>query len=82
MQFAAATISQGHARALLPLGDDERQMELCQRIQAESLSVRAIEELVQDTIHEEDASPAGHAAASPKRPKTSRSRSGHAAELE
>ena len=39
---------------------------------------------MQDTIHEEDASPAGQAAASPKRPKTSRSRSrsGHTAELE
>ena len=77
-------ISQGHARALLPLGDDECQLQLCQQIQDESLSVRATEELVQDTIHEEDTAKPGHAAGAPKRPKASRSRSrgGHTAELE
>jgi ParB family transcriptional regulator, chromosome partitioning protein len=43
-------ISAGHARALLPLGNHERQAEFCQKIQNEELSVRAIEQLVQETL--------------------------------
>jgi ParB family chromosome partitioning protein len=39
-------ISQGHARALLPLGDADRQVEVSQRIMAENLSVRQTEALV------------------------------------
>jgi len=53
----ASAISPGHARALLPLGDEREQMALCQRIGAESLSVRAIEELVQEMIREADHEP-------------------------
>jgi ParB family chromosome partitioning protein len=71
----SGAISQGHARALLPLGDDERQLQLCQRIQDQSLSVRATEELVQDTIDEEDSRKPGPPASAPKRPKASRGRS-------
>jgi ParB family chromosome partitioning protein len=51
----AGAISQGHARALLPLGDDHLQVSLCTRIQIEALSVRAVEELVNETIAAEDA---------------------------
>jgi len=51
------TITQGHARALLPLGDEREQLTLCQRIETESLSVRSTEELVQDMIHAADAEP-------------------------
>src|SRR5262245_50560353 len=40
-------ISAGHARALLPLANHDRQTEFCQRIQNEDLSVRAIEQLIQ-----------------------------------
>ena len=47
-------ISAGHARALLPLGDEAEQIELCHRIQQEGLSVRAIEAEVQTKIHRED----------------------------
>lgn len=47
-------ISAGHARALLPLGDEAEQIELCHRIHQESLSVRAVETEVQDKIREED----------------------------
>lgn len=43
-------ISQGHARALLPLGDETEQVEFAQRIKKEGLSVRAIEHEVQDRI--------------------------------
>jgi ParB family transcriptional regulator, chromosome partitioning protein len=48
-------VSQGHARALLPLGDEREQIAFCVRIQAEGLSVRAIEQLVQEQIHSVDA---------------------------
>ncbi len=44
-------ISAGHARALLPLADEARQLDFCTRIQKESLSVRAIEQLVHDATH-------------------------------
>ena len=48
---------QGHARALLPLGDEREQVAVCRRIQQDSLSVRAVEELVQQTIHSADREP-------------------------
>jgi ParB family chromosome partitioning protein len=43
-------ISQGHARALLPLGDEQEQIEFARRIKKEGLSVRATEQGVQDRI--------------------------------
>lgn len=53
----SGTITQGHARALLPLGDEREQVQLCAQIQAEGLSVRATESLVQATIHQADGEP-------------------------
>lgn len=50
-------LTQGHARALLPLGDEREQIAFCQRIERESLSVRATEELVQQAIHQADHQP-------------------------
>jgi ParB family chromosome partitioning protein len=50
-------VSQGHARALLPLGDEREQIAFCKRIQAEGLSVRAIEQLVQEQIRAADDEP-------------------------
>ena len=47
-------ISQGHARALLPLGDEQEQMQFAARIKKEGLSVRATEQAVQDRIHSVD----------------------------
>lgn len=44
-------ISQGHARALLPLGDEEEQRQFAARIKKEGLSVRATEQGVQNQIH-------------------------------
>ena len=49
-----AKITQGHARALLPLGDEREQIEFCQRIQTDSLSVRNTEAMVQETIQAAD----------------------------
>jgi ParB family transcriptional regulator, chromosome partitioning protein len=50
-------ITQGHARALLPLGDEKEQVAFCQRIQQEGLSVRQTEAIVQETIEQADAEP-------------------------
>ncbi|MGI9430504.1 MAG: ParB/RepB/Spo0J family partition protein [Bythopirellula sp.] len=47
-------ISQGHARSLLPLGDEHEQCQFARQIKSDSLSVRATEQLVQDRIHEMD----------------------------
>jgi len=55
-------ISYGHARALLPLGDEREQSEFCRRIETEGLSVRAVEDLVQDIIHAADSDPIDSAA--------------------
>ncbi len=43
-------VSMGHARALLPLGDEEAQVRLAERVVAEGLSVRAIESEVQEIL--------------------------------
>ena len=51
---ASGAVSAGHARALLPLGDEWQQMNFCERIESEGLSVRAVEELVQESIEQHD----------------------------
>ena len=51
------TITQGHARALLPLGDEGEQIAFCRRIESEGLSVRATESLIQEMIRTSDAEP-------------------------
>ena len=50
----SGALSQGHARALLPLGDEREQLALCRRIESEGLSVRVTERLVQETIDRAD----------------------------
>lgn len=50
-------ITPGHARALLPLGDEREQMAFSQRIQREELSVRQTESMVQEAIRQADAEP-------------------------
>lgn len=47
-------ISQGHARALLPLGDDQVQCEFASRIAREGWSVRATEQAVQQFLNGEE----------------------------
>jgi ParB family transcriptional regulator, chromosome partitioning protein len=73
-------LSAGHARALLPLGDEALQIEFSGRVLAEGLSVRAVETLVQEKIEDEDVRIAGvvGAGASKKR----RTRSGQVSSLE
>lgn len=47
-------ITAGHARALLPLGEDREQIAFCKQIQDEQLSVRATEKLVAEKNRAED----------------------------
>jgi ParB family chromosome partitioning protein len=47
-------ISPGHARALLPLGDEQEQIRFAARIDMEGWSVRATEQAVQDHIRSSD----------------------------
>jgi ParB family chromosome partitioning protein len=74
-------ITQGHARALLPLGDEREQTQFCQRIQDEGLSVRRTEALVQETIREADHEPLGVVDRDGTR-RTRRPQSEHIASLE
>jgi ParB family chromosome partitioning protein len=50
-------ITQGHARALLPLGDEREQIDFCARIKQEGLNVRQTEAMVQQMIDSADAEP-------------------------
>ncbi len=52
-------ITQGHARAILPLGDEREQVQFCKKIQDEALSVRKTEALVQEMIAGEEDEPLG-----------------------
>jgi ParB family chromosome partitioning protein len=49
------TISMGHARALLPLGDELEQERLAARVASEGLSVRAIEAEIQEILRADEA---------------------------
>jgi ParB family chromosome partitioning protein len=53
-KLRAGTISMGHARALLPLGDEDEQVRLADRVAAEGLSVRAVEAEIQEIIRREE----------------------------
>jgi ParB family chromosome partitioning protein len=47
-------ISQGHARALLPLGDEQEQIRFAAKIEMESWSVRTTEQAVQERVRSLD----------------------------
>jgi ParB family chromosome partitioning protein len=55
----SGAVTQGHARAMLPLGDEQEQLAVCRRVVEEGLSVRAVEGLVQEMIRAADSSPSG-----------------------
>jgi ParB family transcriptional regulator, chromosome partitioning protein len=50
-------LTAGHARALLPLGDEHEQTEFARRIQKEAMSVRAVEQAVSEHIRRTDGEP-------------------------
>jgi len=58
-RLRAGALSMGHARALLPLGDEHEQVRLANRVAAEGLSVRAIEAEVQEILRGDEAEEAG-----------------------
>jgi ParB family chromosome partitioning protein len=47
-------LSMGHARALLPLGDEDEQVRLADRVANEGLSVRAVEAEIQEILRRDD----------------------------
>lgn len=75
-------ITQGHARALLPLGDEHEQIEFCKRIQRESLNVRQTESLVQETIDSADRDPLTTVETPSKPGRPARAKNEHIAALE
>ncbi|MGI9458195.1 MAG: ParB/RepB/Spo0J family partition protein [Aeoliella sp.] len=72
--LTAGDISQGHARAILPLGHEEEQIAFAKRIKADSLSVRATERAVQNEVHalDDDLLHLVGAGGGPTRSKTTR----------
>jgi ParB family chromosome partitioning protein len=75
-------ISQGHARALLPLGEEREQIAFAERIVQESMTVRATEMAVQEHIRTLDAEPLAIISAEGKRSVVPRTRSSHVGSLE
>jgi ParB family transcriptional regulator, chromosome partitioning protein len=67
------TITAGHARALLPLGDEHEQLALSQRIEQEGLSVRDVERIVSKRIGEEDDNLEAEVLPGPGKPKRTHS---------
>lgn len=50
----AGSISMGHARALLPIGDEPEQVRLARRVVDEGLSVRAVEAEVKEVLRSDE----------------------------
>lgn len=74
-------ISAGHARALLPLGEETLQVQFCEQIHQEGISVREIERLVAERIHQEDSEPLTDESSNERR-KTKQTKSDQHASLE
>jgi ParB family chromosome partitioning protein len=75
-------ITQGHARALLPLGDEREQVEFCNRIQREGLNVRQTEAMVQEMIDAADRGPLSDVVAPEKPTRKSQAKNENLAALE
>jgi ParB family chromosome partitioning protein len=78
--IASGTVTAGHARALLPLGDEKRQEQFANRVKAEALSVRAVEQMVKEFLASTDHEPL--AATPDDGPATLPMRSDHLESLE
>jgi len=75
-------ITQGHARALLPLGEEREQVAFAQRIQDEGLNVRQTESMVQEIVAGAKSPPLGVIDREGKQVRTGRTQSEHLASLE
>lgn len=78
-ELASGKITNGHARAILPLGDEEEQIAFSKRIQDEGLSVRDTERIVGEKLSAEDEL---MGIARPKPKKKTRTKTSHIASLE
>ena len=77
--LASGKITNGHARAILPLGEETDQIAYSQRVQTEGLSVRDIERMVAEKLQSEDER---MGISKPKAKKPSRTKSNQIASLE
>ena len=77
-ELASGKITNGHARAILPLGDEHEQIAFSKRIQDEGLSVRDTERIVGEKLALEDE----RLGIQPKPRRKSRTKSSHIASLE
>jgi len=68
-QVTSGTLTAGHARALLPIGDEDAQLALARQIQSEGWSVRMVETHVSDLLRSEQEDEDGSAPPKPGRPK-------------
>ena len=75
-------ITQGHARAILPLGDEREQVAFCERVQKEGLSVRQTESLVQEAVEQADRATLGVVGRDGKTSRAKKGRNAHIASLE
>lgn len=78
-ELASGKITNGHARAILPLGEEAEQIKFSKRIQEQGLSVRDTERMVGEILAVEDER-MGIQPAKPK--KKTRTKSSHIASLE
>ena len=78
--LAEGHVSAGHARALLPLGEEREQIDFCRRIRAEGLSVRVTEQQVREKIEILEAAEGG--VSSKTRSKRKRTKNEQIAALE
>lgn len=78
----AGKISQGHARALLPLGEEREQTTFAERVVREGLTVRATEHAVQEHIRALDTEPLAVISTDGQRSAVPRTRSAHVGALE
>lgn len=78
--LSAGKITAGHARALLPLGEEDIQIDFCETIIATGWSVRETERQVHDRVAEEDGDPL--TGTSPQPTKQAQNKNHHIATLE
>ena len=78
----AGKISQGHARALLPLGDESEQVAFAERVVKDAMTVRTTEHAVQEHIRALDDEPLAVISADGRRTPVTRTRSAHVGSLE
>ena len=76
--LGTGAITAGHARAILPLGDEQAQIDFADEIRRDGLSVRATERMVQERVQAED----DPLATPTRKPRKSRTQSPQIASLE